>query len=152
MSVMWMNTAGDRGKTSKTLSMIKILKFYFGCGIFLSLIDYLSVMDKWGTPEAMFGFSVALMFVFLLYVPLCLVIACLLYHYNINKSILSNIILGMAYCAFPILLAYLLDKYSCLPGILSKVGLRDYTFFIVFIMQNVIIIVYGLIKRRKKKS
>ena len=140
------------GKTSKTLSMKNILKFYIGCSMFLSLVGYISILDEPDIPDTAFGFNLFLCFVFLFYVPLCLVIVCLLYYYKINRYILSNIILGMAYCAFPILLAYLLDKYSCLPGILSKVGLRDYTFYIVFIMQNVIILVYGLIKRRKKKS
>ena len=96
--------------------------------MFLSLVEYISILDESDIPDTAFGFNLFLCFVFLFYVPLCLVIVCLLYYYKINRYILSHIILGIAYCAFPFLLTDLLDKYSSFPSFLSKIGLRDYIF------------------------
>ena len=92
-----------------------------------------------------------LFFVIIIYVPLCTIIACILYFSKINQAILSSILCGIIYCLFPSLVLVLADALAYLNRSILNYIESDYIFYEIFAIQNIIIVGYGIIKRFKKK-
>ena len=127
--------------------MKKILIFYLTCCVSYILLGLIANYNKIDTQEFKFGFSIFLIFVVLIYIPLCTIIVWLFYYSKINKSILSNVFYGILYCIFPSLLLGLADVLSHITDFSLNCIKSDYIFYEIFAIQNLLIVGYGIIKR-----
>ncbi len=126
--------------------MNKILKFYLlSC---LSIILIWLAIDDYNVEckDFKFGFYVLILVTCTIYAPIYTTFASILYYSKVNKNILSNKWLSILYCIFPFLCFKILEIVSVCAGIKIDCGL-EYIIPIVFIIQNVIIILNRLIQR-----
>lgn len=120
--------------------MKKIIFFYLLCcfsiiALWLATNDY-DVKSN----DFKFGFYVLIFVACAIYAPIFTISAIILYYSKVNKAILSNKLLSVLYCIFPFLCFKILDIICIHTGI--RIGYRiEYCIPIVFIIQNVIIII-----------
>ncbi len=120
--------------------MKKIIFFYLLCCLSIILI-WLAIDDyDIKSKDFRFGFYVLIFVACAIYAPIFTVSAIILYYSKVNKAILSNKLLSVLYCIFPFLCFKILDIICIHTGI--RIGYRiEYCIPIVFIIQNVIIII-----------
>ncbi len=124
--------------------MKKIITFYFlSC---LSIILIWLAIDVYDieSKDFKFGFNVLALVTSTIYAPIYTISASILYYTKVNKTILSNKWFCVLYCIFPFLcfkILYLICIYS---GVKVDSSL-EYSIPIIFIIQNVIIILKRLI-------
>lgn len=125
--------------------MKKILFFYLLCCLSICCFDIILIClasDHFDieSPDFKFGFSVMLLAIFALYAPIFTVSASILYYTNVNKAILLNKWYSVLYCILPFLCYKIIEVVCVFLGI--KVDYRlEYSLPIVFVIQNVIIII-----------
>lgn len=126
--------------------MKKIIIFYLlSC---LSIILIWLAIDDYDieSRDFKFGFNVMMLVICVVYAPICTISASILYYSKVNKVILSNKWLCVLYCIFPFLCYKVLEIVCIYAGI--KIDHRlEYSIPIVFIIQNVIIILKRIIQR-----
>ena len=127
--------------------MKRILTFYISNCVSYILWGLIVNYNKIGTQDFKFGYSVFLIFVIFIYIPLCSLVVGLLNYYKINKAILSNVFYGIIYCLFPSLILELADVLSRITDISFSCMKSDYIFYETFVIQNLIIFGFGIIKR-----
>ena len=127
-----------------------VILFYLSCCMSFITLGLATNFNKIGVHDFTYGFCVFLIFVVLIYVPLCTIIAWILYYSKINQAILSNILYGIIYCLFPSLVLILPDALGYLNSSILNYIKSDYIFYEIFVIQNIIIVGYGIIKRLKK--
>jgi uncharacterized membrane protein YqjE len=125
--------------------MTKIVTFYLLCCLSIILIWLTTDDYDIESKDFKFGFNVLVLATCTVYAPIYTISACLLYYSKVNKAILSDKWFCILYCIFPFLCFKILD----IIGIWNDYRL-EYSILIVFIIQNVIIIVKWLIQRRYK--
>lgn len=122
--------------------MKKILFFYLLCCISIILL-WLAIDDcDIESKDFKFGFNALFFITCIFYGPIFTITACILYYTKICKAILSNI----GCCIFPFLC------YKILTVIFAHIGTNigsvlEYSVPVVFIIQNVIIVLKVLIKK-----
>ena len=127
--------------------MKKIIIFYIVCCISHILLGLASNYEQIGTRDFRFGFSVFVILVTLIYIPICTIIAGIMYYSKINRKILSNILYGIIYCLFPTLLLELAEVLGHKANFNLNCIKSDYIFYEIFAIQNLLIIGYGITKR-----
>ena len=132
--------------------MKKVIMFYLSCCISFILLGLATNFHKIGDQGFRYGLCVFLFFVIIIYVPLCTIIAWILYFSKINQAILSSILCGIIYCLFPSLVLVLADALAYLNRSILNYIESDYIFYEIFAIQNIIIVGYGIIKRFKKRG
>lgn len=126
--------------------MKKILFFYLLCCISIILL-WLAIDDcDIESKDFKFGFNALFFITCIFYGPIFTIPACILYYTKICKAILSNIRYSILYCIFPFLC------YKILTVIFAHIGTNigsvlEYSIPVVFIIQNVIIVLKVLIKK-----
>ena len=127
--------------------MRKIILFYLLCSLSTILI-WLAIDDyDIESPDFKFGFNVLMLATCAVYAPICTIVASILYFSKVNKAILSNRLFGILYCIFPFLCFKALDIICNHTGSLFGYSI-EYSISIVFVLQNVIIVLAKYIKRR----
>ena len=123
--------------------MKKIVIFYLLCCLSIILI-WLSIDDyDIDSKDFKFGFIFLIITTCAVYAPIYTISAVILYYSKVNKAILSNKWLGVLYCIFPFLCFKIFDTICFYTGF--KIGYElEYIIPIVFIIQNVIIILKAL--------
>ena len=103
--------------------------------IWLAIDDY-DIKSK----DFRFGFYVLIFVACAIYAPIFTVSAIILYYSNVSKAILANKYFSILYCIFPFLCFKIIGVICIHTGI--RIGYRiEYCIPIVFIIQNVIIII-----------
>ena len=127
--------------------MKKIILFYLlSC---LSVILIWSAIDDYDieSKDFKFGFYVMMLVTCAVYAPICTLSACILYYTKVNKSILSNRVNGILYCIFPLLCFKALNLFRAHTNV--EIGnIIEYSIPIVFVIQNIIIVLRNCIKKR----
>jgi hypothetical protein len=103
------------------------------------------------SPDFKFGFNVLMFANCVIYAPIFTASAGILYYKNVNKAVLSNKWCSLLYCILPFLcyelgrrIFYVVYNYS---GIWID---EDYITPVVFIIQNLILVVIKYIKREQR--
>ena len=129
----------------KTTFIMKKLRFYliaiFGNILFHILVEYRNANYQFENCELSF-FPLAVLFVCLLYVPLCLLFAVMFAKFKINAHVID---FPLSYSLFPFVLPYIL-------GI--KAIDRDWIICGLFVVENVIILCasfWGRIEKNRHK-
>lgn len=131
--------------------MKKIVIFYLLSCISIILIWIATDDCDIESKDFKFGFNILVLVACAVYSPIVTISASILYYTKVNKAVLSNKWLGVLYCIFPFLCYKILDLVCIYAGI--KIGHRlEYSIPIVFIIQNVIIIIFKLHKFLKSPS
>jgi hypothetical protein len=120
--------------------MKKIIFFYLLCCLSIILI-WLAIDDyDIKSKDFRFGFYVLIFVACAIYAPIFTVSAIILYYSNVSKAILANKYFSILYCIFPFLCFKIIGVICIHTGI--RIGYRiEYCIPIVFIIQNVIIII-----------
>lgn len=127
--------------------MKKIILFYLLCSLSTILI-WLAIDDyDIESPDFKFGFNVMMLANCAIYAPIFTISASLLYYTKVNRSILSNKYYSVLYCILPFLCFKALDIICNHTGRLFGYSI-EYSIPIVFVLQNVIIVLAKYIKRR----
>lgn len=127
--------------------MKKIIIFYIVCCISYILLGLASNHEQIGTRDFRFGFTVLVLFITLIYIPICTTIVGIMYYTKINRIILSNIFYGIIYCLFPALSLELAEALGNKANFHLNCIKSDYIFYEIFAIQNLLIIGYGITKR-----
>lgn len=131
----------------KLYKMKKIILFYLLCSLSTILI-WLAIDDyDLESPDFKFGFNVMMLANCAIYAPIFTISASLLYYTKVNRSILSNKYYSVLYCILPFLCFKALDIICNHTGRLFGYSI-EYSIPIVFVLQNVIIVLAKYIKRR----
>lgn len=127
--------------------MKKIILFY--------LLSCLSILLIWfaiddydiESKDFKFGFYVMMLVTCAVYSPICTLSACILYYTKVNKSILLIKVISIIYCILPFLCFKVLNMLRAYTNI--EIGnIIEYSIPIVFVIQNVIIVLRNCIKKR----
>ena len=127
--------------------MKKIILFY--------LLSCLSILLIWfaiddydiESKDYQFGFNVMMLVTCAVYAPICTLSACILYYTKVNKSILLNKVISIIYCILPFLCFKALNMLRAYTNI--EIGnIIEYSIPIVFVIQNIIIVLRNCIKNR----
>lgn len=125
--------------------MKKIIVFYMICCLSMILPWLAENCFIYGSRDFSFGLFLLLGVTFGLYAPLCSFFAWIFYYKGINRLILTRKHYGILYCIFPFL------SISIIKTCCNYVGIFSYVFDdfvpIVFIAQNLFIIIYWKIKK-----
>jgi hypothetical protein len=124
--------------------MKKILLFYIQCCIYTRCLDIIMICLSLnqcdiGSPDFKFGFSLMVLANCAIYAPIYTLTASILYYTNVNKALLSSKWLCFLYCNVPFVCYELIEKFCIYNGFNVDYRL-EYSIPIVFIIQNVIII------------
>ena len=112
--------------------MKKGVYFYVLCCLWNVLFHFVTGCVNSGLHDIMHGFLIAVLFVILLYAPLCTVLVCLYYKFNVNRNIIR---FPLLFSVSPFLIVYCLK----VDAICSDVFLIG-----CFILENIRIIgTYG---------
>lgn len=123
--------------------MRKVFWFYIQCCLGILLYNYTWINISYGnfeTKDAIMGFQVSLLVTLLLYAPVCTIIAYVYEKLKITKAILRFPIL---YSLFPYVTSDILQK-----GNISF----DNIFYYVFLIENLIIVLYFVVQNINKNS
>lgn len=128
----------------KPYNMKKIIFFYLLCCLSICCFDIILIwlaLDHCDieSPDFKFGFNVMVLANCAIYAPIFTISASILYYTKVNKAILSNKWYSVLYCILPFLCYKILDLFCIYCGIHIGYDL-EYSIPIVFIIQNVIII------------
>ncbi len=137
--------------SNSKIQMKKIIIFYIVCCISYILLGLASNHEQIGTRDFRFGFTVLVLFITLIYIPICTTIVGIMYYTKINRIILSNIFYGIIYCLFPALSLELAEALGNKANFHLNCIKSDYIFCEIFVLQNLLIICYGITKRYIKK-
>lgn len=118
------------------------------------LLSCLSIIVMWlaiddydiESKDFKFGFNVLMLATCVVYAPICTISASMLYYSKVNKAILSNKWLCVLYCILPFLCYKILDVVCSYYDIHVGYGL-EYSIPIAFVIQNVIIIIKGSVRK-----
>lgn len=126
--------------------MKKIIIFYlFSC--LSTILTWLAIDDyNIESKDFKFGFYVLIFVTCTVYAPICTITACFLYYSKINKTILLKKWLCVLYCMIPFLCFKILGIIYVFAGVRIDYKL-EYIIPIVFIIQNIIIILKRLFLR-----
>ena len=113
--------------------MREVLLFYTLCCSGNLLFHFVSAFISSDLKELMFGFPIALIFVCLLYSPLCTFLAYIYKRLKINTQIIKHPLL---YSLSPFVITSFITKLSDVDT-----TFRDYLLCILFVAENILIIV-----------
>ena len=122
--------------------MRKIFIFYVICCIVNIIFQFITAYTSSDFQELNFGFPIAIMFVIIIYSPLCTIIASLYYMFNINKQIIR---IPIIYSLFPFITTYIIKLIADID-----IVLRDKLFIYIFCCENIFIIVWFIFQRYHK--
>ena len=132
--------------------MKKTISFYLFCCLSIILMWLVSSSCDIGNQDFKFGIHLLIFITMVLYAPLCTFVACLFYHFRINRVILSKRVIGILYCIFPFLLIWMIKQFCHCVGIDVDYRLDDIS-PLVFLIQNILIITHWLfLKKLHKKN
>lgn len=136
----------------KLYDMKKVIFFYLLCCFSVCCFDSILIyfaLDNCDleSPDFKFGFNVMMLANCAIYAPIFTISASLLYYTKVNRSILSNKYYSVLYCILPFLCFKALDIICNHTGRLFGYSI-EYSIPIVFVLQNVIIVLAKYIKRR----
>ena len=120
--------------------MRKVLFFYALCCFGNLLFHFVSAYISSDMKELMFGFPIALIFVCLLYSPLCTFLAYIYKRLKINTQIIKHPLL---YSLSPFIIASFVTNLSDIDT-----ASRDYLLCILFVAENILIIVLFRYQRK----
>jgi hypothetical protein len=124
--------------------MRNVLFFYTICCIGNLLFHFVSAYLSSDMKELMFGFPIALIFVCLLYSPLCTFLAYIYKRLKINRQIIKHPLL---YSLSPFVITSLITNLSGIDTVS-----RDCFMCILFVAENIsIIVLFGYQCLRKKR-
>lgn len=131
--------------------MKKVIFFYLLCCFSVCCFDIILIylaLDNCDleSPDFKFGFNVMMLANCAIYAPIFTISASLLYYTKVNRSILSNKYYSVLYCILPFLCYNILDVVCIYYDIHIGYDL-SYSIFIVFIIQNAIIILKKCINK-----
>lgn len=131
--------------------MKKIIIFYLLCFLSIVLLWLITNDTTRGSRDFKFGFNVVCFFTLVFYAPLFTFSASMLYYFKINRTILTNKIIGVFYCIFPFLLTEIIRKICYYADITVDYTLENCT-PITYIVQNFLIIIYWMIRRKQRNQ
>ena len=127
--------------------MKQILSFYFLCCFGNLLFHLVPVFQSSSIQDLKFGFPIAMMFVFIIYSPLCTILA---YVYKVSKINVRILRHPLLYSLSPFIIAYTIT-YIADMGIVF----RDCLLLALFIAENITIIIwfgYQFLKKHINKE
>lgn len=132
--------------------MKKILLFYLLCCLSICCFDLILICSAFDhcdieSQDFKFGFNITMLANCAIYAPVFTISAGLLYYTKVNKAIISNKCYSVLYCILPFLFHKILDIFCAYYDIHIGYDL-EFIILIVFIIQNVIIIISKYNKRR----
>lgn len=99
-----------------------------------------------GSKDFKFAFEILVYVYCIVFAPIYTISASILYYTKVNKAILSNKWIGILYCIFPFICYKLIDIFCHYAGIELCFDI-DYSIPVVFILQNVVIVIRWLVRR-----
>lgn len=124
--------------------MRKIFIFYVICCIANIIFQFFLAYTSLDFQEFNFGFPIIMIFIIIIYSPLCTFLASLYYIFNINKQILRIPIL---YSLFPFITSYIIKLISDID-----ILLRDKLIIYLFCYENLLIIVWFVFQHYHKRN
>lgn len=123
--------------------MKQLLFFYFFSSLGNILFHLITSYFYSDIQELKFGFPIAMFFVLLFYSPLCTIFAYIYKIYKINTQIMKHPLL---YSLFPFILTYIIKYVSDI-----SIVFRDKMIIIIFVSENIFIIIWFIYQYCKKK-
>lgn len=131
--------------------MKKTISFYLLCCLSIILMWLVSNNCDIGSQDFKFGIRLLIFVVMIFYAPLCTFVACIFYHFRINRAILSKRRFGILYCNFPFLFIWMIKQYCNYVEIDVDYRLDDVC-PLVFLIQNILVITHWLIFKKPHKQ
>lgn len=124
--------------------MKNIIFFYLLCCISIMLMWLVTSECDVESQDFRFGIHLLIYITVVLYAPLYTLVACIFYHFKINRVILSKRWVSILYCIFPFMVVWLIKQYCNYVELEIDYSLDD-IWPLVFLIQNLLILTHWLI-------